>query len=384
MRASTIVGVIALGLILAVAFAIVFPWEYLTGFIPSGANDSEIINAIRLPDGFSIDVYARVAGARSLVLSESGTLFVGTRGDKVYAVTQTGDVIKVARNLNSPNGVALKGGDLYVAEISRIIRFNDIENNLASSDYEVVFDGYPKNALHGWKYIAFGPDGLLYVPVGAPCNICSPEEPYATITRLNVSDPAGFEIIAWGVRNTVGFDWNPTTNTLWFTDNGRDWLGNNAPPDELNAISKQRPHFGYPYCHGGTIQDPKFDLFDCSAFEQPARALGPHVAALGMTFYTGTQFPSTYHGDVFIAEHGSWNRDAPIGYRIMRVSVENNKAQSYEVFAEGWLKNSVALGRPVDVIVTPFGSLLVSDDKAGLIYEIGYGSVLGTLPFSII
>jgi glucose/arabinose dehydrogenase len=315
-----------------------------------------------------------------MALGEQGTLFVGTRGEgKVYALpdaasrTTAGEVITVARGLNTPNGVAVRGGALYVAELSRIIRFDAIEDSLRSPGKPVVVrDGLPRDALHGWKFIRFGPDGKLYVPVGAPCNICAPADPYASILRMN-PDGTGLESFARGIRNTVGFDWDPETGDLWFTDNGRDLLGDNLPPDELNHAPVQGLHFGYPFLHGKDTPDPQYGKgADLSKFVRPAMELGPHVAALGMRFYTGTMFPKEYRGQVFIAEHGSWNRSVPIGYRISLVRMENGQAVSYETFAEGWLAPGRTTGRPVDVQVMPDGALLVSDDLAGAIYRISY------------
>jgi hypothetical protein len=236
-----------------------------------------------------------------------------------------------------------------------------------------VNDQFPKDRHHGWKFIAFGPDGMLYVPVGAPCNICQPDENrYALITRMK-ADGSGREIFARGIRNTVGFDWHPATKELWFTDNGRDQLGDDIPPDELNHAPKKGLHFGYPYCHGGDIPDDQFGKkHSCTEFTPPAQKLGPHVATLGMRFYTGSMFPPEYHNQIFIAEHGSWNRSTPIGYRITVVGLNKNRAISYKVFAEGWLQGRRAWGRPVDVLVMRDGALLVSDDSAGAIYRIGY------------
>ena len=249
-----------------------------------------------------------------------------------------------------PNGVAFRNGALYVAEVNRVLRYDDIESHLANPPKPVtVNDQFPKDRHHGWKFIAFGPDGLLYVPVGAPCNICEPDENrYALISRLK-ADGTGTEIFARGIRNTVGFDWHPVTKELWFTDNGGDNLGDDIPPDELNHAPKQGLNFGYPYCHGGDIPDPQFGKKrSCSEFTPPAQKLGPHVAALGMRFYTGSMFPAEYRNQIFIAEHGSWNRSTPIGYRITVVQLENNKAVSYKPFAEGWLQAGQAWGRPVD------------------------------------
>ena len=340
------------------------------------------LSMIKLPPGFAISVYASgVPGARSMTLGPRGVLFVGSRSEgNVYAIIDRKDghrareIIVIARGLNSPNGVAFQGTSLYVAEINRILRFDDIENRLHNPPSPVVvFDGFPKERHHGWKFIAFGPDGLLYVPVGAPCNIClSPDKIFATITRMR-PDGSAPEIFSYGVRNTVGFDWHPLTKELWFTDNGRDWLGNDRPPDELNHAPEKDMHFGYPFCHGASISDPEYGAGkSCKAFVPPAIELGPHVAALGMRFYTGSMFPAEYRNRIFIAEHGSWNRLTPIGYRITTVALEGNKAVKYDVFAEGWLEGRFARGRPVDVLVMPDGSLLVSDDKADAVYRITY------------
>ena len=350
----------------------------------AGTADSKAaLENIELPPGFRIELFTdRVPGARSMALSPNGTLFVGTREKgNVYAIPgagrspKPGEVVTVLSGLTMPNGVALKDGALYVAEISRVLRYDDIERRLRNPPRPaVVNDAFPDERDHGWKFIRFGPDGLLYVPVGAPCNVCDPENPvYSSITRMK-PDGSGREIFAKGVRNTVGFDWHPGTGELWFTDNGRDWLGDDRPPDELNRAPEAGLHFGFPYCHGTDITDPEFGRGkDCSRYVRPAIDLGPHVAALGMRFYTGSMFPEEYKGDVFIAEHGSWNRSRPIGYRVTRVKVENGRANRYETFAEGWLADGRVWGRPVDVLVMPDGALLVSDDKAGAIYRISYG-----------
>ena len=314
-------------------------------------------------------------------LSPDGTLFVGTRpSGRVYALRdEDGDhkaerVIILARDLNNPNGVAFKNGDLYIAEINRILRYRNIEAQLDNPPQpEIVNDAFPTDRSHGWKFIRFGPDGLLYVPVGAPCNICNRGDPYASIGRLNAD--GNFSIIARGIRNTVGFDWHPKTGELWFTDNGRDRMGDDVPPDELNRITTDGQHFGYPYCHGTNIADPVFGgQRACGEFVAPVQNLGPHVAALGMRFYTGDMFPEKYHNQIFIAEHGSWNRSSKIGYRVTLVRLNGNEAVSYKPFAEGWLQGESNWGRPVDVLVMPDGSLLVSDDQAGLIYRISYSN----------
>ncbi len=316
-----------------------------------------------------------------MALSPSGTVFVGTRDDgKVYALPNSdGDmradrVVVIASGLNNPNGVAFRDGALYVAEINRILRFDGIESRLDDPpEPVVVYDDYPSDRSHGWKFIAIGPDGKLYVPVGAPCNVCErSEEVYASITRLNL-DGSGFEIYARGIRNTVGFAWHPVTGELWFTDNGRNQMGDDVPPDELNRAPSPGMHFGFPYCHGGDIADPHLgDERQCGEFTPPEIRLGPHVAALGMRFYTGAMFPEEYRNQIFIAEHGSWNRSTPIGYRVMLVRLEGGRAVSYETFAEGWLRSSGAWGRPVDVQVMPDGSLLVSDDIGDTIWRITY------------
>ncbi len=345
------------------------------------------IQEIKLPPGFSIDVYSdQVPNARQMALSPRGILYVGSREEgKVYAVVD-GDrdgradkVHVIARGLKMPSGVAFRDGALYVADINRVLRWDGIDARIANPPQPtVVSDAFPGDRHHGWKFIAFGPDGLLYVPVGAPCNICEPEKPiYATITRLRIGrdGKAGApEIFARGIRNTVGFDWHPKTHELWFTDNGRDELGNDVPPDELDRAPKPGLDFGYPYCHGGDIHDPEFGKKQrCDRFVPPAIKLGPHVAAIGMRFYTGTMFPAAYRNQAFIAEHGSWNRDEPIGYRVTLVKVDGGRGVSYETFASGWLRKSGKVwGRPADVLVMPDGALLVSDDEAGAIYRISW------------
>jgi glucose/arabinose dehydrogenase len=338
------------------------------------------LDKIQLPPGFEISLYAEVPGARSMTLSRSGTLFIGTqKAGKIYAIqTRGGEQNKkptvIAQGLNTPNGVAFRDGALYVAEVSRVLRYDGIESRLHDAPKPVVVNNsFPSDRQHGWKFIAFGPDGLLYIPVGAPCNICEPDpDRYALLKRMK-ADGSGVEVFARGIRNTVGFDWHPQTKELWFTDNSRDRQGDDVPPDELNHAPKPGLHFGYPYCHGGDIPDPEFGKKrPCSEFTAPAQKLGPHVAALGMRFYTGSMFPSEYKNQIFIAEHGSWNRSTPIGYRVTLVQLQGNRAVSYKTFAQGWLQGNRAWGRPVDVVVMPDGALLVSDDEAGAIYRISY------------
>ena len=273
-----------------------------------------------------------------------------------------------------PNGVAFRDGDLYVAEVHRIIKFTDIEKRLSDpGPPEVVFSDLPQEKWHGWKFIRFGPDGKLYVPIGAPCNVCEPGDPlFATISRMNL-DGSDFEIFARGVRNSVGFDWHPETLELWFADNGRDMLGDDLPPDELNRASRPGLHFGFPYLHGNNIMDPEYGAKKGNQdVTGPVQELGPHVASLGMRFYTGAQFPAEYARVIFIAEHGSWNRSEPIGYRISLVRLKNSASTGYEVFAQGWLQKHRILGRPVDIEFMPDGSMLVSDDYSDRIYRIIY------------
>ncbi len=343
---------------------------------------SDGIELINLPDDFTIEIYVDdLPDARSLALSSSGTLFVSTRNNgSVYALRDSdGDGSPdrryvIARGLTMPNGVALRDGALYVAEVNRVWRFDDIEGRLDDPPEPVLItDRFPTNTWHGWKYIAFGPDGKLYIPVGAPCNVCEREDPYSSITRMN-ADGTEFEVVARGVRNTVGFDWHPDTGELWFTDNGRDMMGDDIPPDELNRVTEVGQHFGFPYVHGGDIADPKFgEGRAAEEFISPVQHLGPHVAALGMEFYTGDSFPEKYRGQIFIAEHGSWNRTDKIGYRVMLVRLgADGLPESYEPFATGWLQGQNNWGRPVDLEQTPDGSLLLSDDQAGVVYRISY------------
>jgi glucose/arabinose dehydrogenase len=338
------------------------------------------LDRIRLPAGFRIDVYADpVPRARAMAVSPSGTVFVGTTEGTVYALTnrargpKADGIVAVARGLHAPNGVAFRGGALYVAEVERIRRYDDVERNLSSPGRPVlVADGFPREEGHGLRVLRFGPDNFLYMGIGVPCNACVRADPYGTIVRFR-PDGSGREVFARGIRNSVGFDWNPETKELWFTDNGRDWLGDDAPPDELNRAPKPGMNFGFPYCHGGSVPDPELGkIHPCSEFTPPEQKLGAHVASLGMRFSTGTMFPPEYRGRIFIAEHGSWNRSRKAGYRVTMVTLKNGRPVSYEPFAEGWLEGERAWGRPVDVLVMPDGALLVSDDQAGTVYRISY------------
>jgi glucose/arabinose dehydrogenase len=339
------------------------------------------LDKIKLPAGFEIEIFAdNVTNARTMVRSPKGIIFVGTRSEgKVYAIVdEDGDnkadkQYVIAKKLTMPNGVAFKDNALYVAEYNRILRFDNIEERLTNPPKPVVInEDYPSKKHHGWKYIEFGPDGKLYVPVGAPCNICeSKNEIFNTITRID-PDGSNLEIVHKGIRNTVGFTWHPQTKDLWFTDNGRDWMGDDMPSCELNRATKDGLHFGYPYCHQGDTPDPKFGKkHACSEFVPPVVNMGPHVAPLGLIFYTGNQFPKSYTNKLLIAEHGSWNRTQPIGYQISMVDTKSNSGKK-EIFASGWLEDGDALGRPVDIEAMPDGSILVSDDFADVIYRIYY------------
>lgn len=337
---------------------------------------------LRVPEGFRAEILVEnVPNARSMALGEGGTLFVGTRsGGTVYAVRNAlggnPTVLNFAEGLTMPNGVALHEGALYVAEQKRLIRFPAAEANLDKPPQaEVVDAALPfKTALHSWKYLAVGPDGKLYVPVGAPCNVCV-EPGFGVILRMN-PDGTGREVVATGIRNSVGLAWHPTTKELWFTDNGRDMLGDDVPPCELNRSPRTGLDFGFPYCHGSDIPDPQLGSSgSCSTAVPPVQELAPHAAPLAVKFYTGRMFPPQYRGQVFIAEHGSWNRSkaaGKTGYRVSLVRLKGDKAVSYEPFIEGWLQGDDVLGRPVDLLVAPDGSLLVSDDQRGVIYRISY------------
>jgi len=343
------------------------------------------IDRIKLPPGFHIEVLsADVPAAREMALSGNGILYVGSFQGEVYALElKNGKVDKrhvVASGLTMPVGVAWHNGALYISAVSSIVRLDDVDHHLDNPPKAVVVtDSLPAERHHGWKFIAFGPDGKLYVPQGAPCNVCLPaSDPqrvhFAMIGRMD-ADGSHYETIARGVRNTVGFAWHPQTHELWFTDNGRDMLGDDRPDDKLNRLSHTGEDFGFPYCHGGDVADPEFGGgHPCSGFTPPVARLGAHVASLGMRFYTGAMFPADYANSIFIAEHGSWNRSRKTGYRVVRVSANpDGTSARQEVFAQGWLNaDETQWGRPADVLPLPDGSLLISDDYAGAIYRVTY------------
>jgi len=337
---------------------------------------------IKLPPGFKIGVYAKVPLARSMALAlPMGVLFVGTRLDTVYAVIDRNkdrvadEVIPAIRDLNVPNGLAFHAGFLYVAEQHRIGQYAAPEFDIYKQfRVATIHEGLPDEFLHGWRTLAVGPDEKLYVAVGAPCNICAVKDPAGTILRMNL-DGSDAEVFARGVRNSVGMDFHPKTGELFFTDNGGDGLGDDQPPDELNHAPKPGMFFGYPYFAGGDTPSPDFKGKKPPAEPvMPVVRFGAHGASLGIHFYRGEMFPAEYKGDAIVAQHGSWNRSEPFGYRLLRVRFDaKGMPESKEVFAEGWLQNGEAWGRPVDVKELHDGSLLVSDDYAGVIYRITYG-----------
>jgi len=342
-----------------------------------------IIKQLQAPAGFVVSIFAdKLPNARSLALGDNGVVFVGTGSEgAVYAVQDSNSdgvadkSYVIADHLYMPNGVAYRDGSLYVAEVNRIIRFDRIVQQLANPPKPaVVYDQLPSEQHHGWKYLRFGPDNKLYTSIGAPCNICEPEQPiYSSLVRLN-ADGSGFEIIAKGIRSSVGLDWQPETNALFFTDNGRDYMGDDLPPDELNQWTANGEHFGFPYCHGGDISDPEFAAAKkCHEFTAPVWKFKAHMAPLGLRFYRGKHFPVDYKNQLFVAEHGSWNRSEPQGYRVVLIKFNQGKPVSEQVFISGWLtRDGKVLGRPVDILEMQDGSLLISDDKLGVIYRVEY------------
>jgi glucose/arabinose dehydrogenase len=335
---------------------------------------ADMLSKMMLMKGYKIEIYTdKVPNARAMDFAEDGTLFAGSMVEgKLYAIRPDRSVIIIDDSLVMPTGLDYYEGDLYVSEISRILKYENILNTLDKSPEPLVInDNFPEDRWHGWKFIRVGPDGKLYVPVGAPCNVCLPDKVwYARILRMSL-DGQTLEYFAEGVRNTVGFDWDPVSGEFWFTDNGCDDMGDDIPPDELNKSRTDGQHFGFPYIHGKVL-DPEFwpQRPKNSSFTSPAMELPAHVAALGMRFYTGEMFDEKYHGGIFIAEHGSWNRSRKIGYRISFIKLSGNRPVYYEVFASGWLQGETPWGRPADVQVGPDGSLFVSDDLAGCIYRI--------------
>jgi glucose/arabinose dehydrogenase len=361
----------------------------------SARQSAPQVDQLEVPAGFQVSTFAEnVENARSMARGPQGTIFVGTRtAGKVHAVVDSdGDhradrVLLIADGLDQPNGVAMRDGALYVATASRILRFDDIENALdAPPEPVTIRDDLPNpDRGHTWKYIAFGPDDMLYLSVGAPCNVCESAPMVSTILRMQ-PDGSGVEMFAEGIRNSVGFAWHPVTRELWFTENGRDRLGDDVPDDELNVASEPGMHFGFPYCHEADVVDPEFGAQRaCSTTEPPVLDLGPHVAALGITFYTGSMFPERYRNAAIIALHGSWNRTIPSGYRVMTARTSGRQATDYEPLVDGFLPagpdmptgrgaGAAASGRPVNILQMPDGAILVSDDSGNRILRVSYAA----------
>jgi glucose/arabinose dehydrogenase len=344
------------------------------------APDKLPLAKLKVPAGFNIEVYAAgMANARSMALGDKGTVFVGSRlVDKVYAIVNKDgkrEVKVLASGLYRPNGVAFRNGTLYIAELSRISKIDNVESVLDNPPKPtVIYDNLPKDEAHGWKFIAVGPDNKLYVPVGQPGNNVLHDDAHGQIRRMNL-DGTGAEVVAFGVRNSVGFDWNPENKQMYFTDNGRDWMSEDVPQDELNRITKVGEDFGAPYCYQGDIPDPEFGWGrSCSEFTPPVGLMGPHAAALGFRFYTGSMFPRSYKNAIILARHGSWNRSKKFGGDVVVVKLDKDgKVKSIEPLVTGFLDNNSYVGRPVDVLQLKDGSMLVSDDWNGAVYRVSYG-----------
>jgi glucose/arabinose dehydrogenase len=336
------------------------------------------VDKIKVPAGFKVSLWASgLHNARVMTWGDKGTLFVSSRvAGNVYAVVDKGstrEVKTIAKGLNLPNGIAFKNGTLYVAEIHRITKMDGIEDKLDTPPaMAVVYETLPKDAPHGWKYLAFGPDNKLYFNIGAPCNTCLPPDTHANISRVN-PDGTGFEYFAYGVRNSVGFDWHPVTKELYFATHARDWLGEDVPNDRLDHAPKKGMHFGFPFCHQGDILDPEFGKGrSCGEFAAPLLKTGPHVAGNGVQFYTGSMFPGEYKNRMFLAQRGSWNRTEKSGFKVMMVTLRATDVPKYETFAEGWAEADKFWGRPVYTQQMKDGSLLISDDYTGAIYRVTY------------
>lgn len=339
------------------------------------------IDKLKLPPGFKLELWAHgMPGARAMVRGDQGKIYIGTRGiGRVYEVTDRGSERTsrvVASGLNQPAGVEFRNGSLYVMAIDKVLRFDGIEANAAAQavDMTAAFQ-LPPLQHHNWKYIRFGPDGKLYVPFGAPCNICEPTAEYAQIRRYN-ADGSGMEVIARGVRNTVGFDWHPVTKELWFTDHGRDWMGDDGPHDELNRLSRTGLNFGFPYCHANAVPDKDLKKANpCDGVTLPVAEMGPHAAAMGVLFYTGSMFPAEYRNSMLIARKGSWNRTKKFGFDVVRVTADaDGRNARTQPFLTGFLDEGTQAfgGRPAYLLQMPDGSVLVSDEQMGAIYRISY------------
>jgi glucose/arabinose dehydrogenase len=339
------------------------------------------LGSYRLPPGFKAEIWATgMPGLRAMVRGDDGKIYAGTRGiGRVYEITDNGTQRSsrvVVDKLVQPAGVAFRNGSLYVMAIDKVLRFDGIERNPAAQpvDMTAAFK-LPKEQHHNWKYIAFGPDGKLYVPFGAPCNICVPGEEYAQIRRYN-ADGSGMEVIARGVRNTQGFAWHPSTGEMWFTDHGRDWMGDDTPEDELNRMPRAGLNFGFPYCHANAVPDKDLTKADpCAGVQLPVQTLGPHAAAMGVHFYTGNMFPPEYRNTLFVARKGSWNRTRKFGYDVVTVrTAADGSGARIEPFMTGFLnaEANTFSGRPAYFLQMPDGALLVSDEQLGTVYRISY------------
>jgi glucose/arabinose dehydrogenase len=319
-------------------------------------------------------------GVRMMARGSQGTIWAGSRIiGRVYEIKDKGGVRQhriLAEKLVQPNGVAFQGGNLYVMAINRVFRYDGIEDNPNVKPVELTAQfKLPPDVHHNWKFIAFGPDSRLYVQVGSPCNICEPSPEHGQIRRY-IADGSGMEVVARGVRNSVGFDFHPQTGELWFTDNGRDWQAEDGPQDELNRVSKMGQFFGFPYCHANGIPDVDFKKKDpCKGVTLPVALMGPHAAALGMRFYTGNMFPKEYQNSIFVARRGSWNRSTLFGFDVANVRAgADGKNAKVTPFMTGFMdpKENKFWGRPVDVLQMPDGSMLVADEQVGAIYRVSY------------
>ncbi|MGO3299492.1 MAG: PQQ-dependent sugar dehydrogenase [Pseudoalteromonas sp.] len=355
----------------------------MLGLISTPVVAKDILSKLTVSDGFQVSLFAKnVENARQIAVSKKGIVYVGSRkAGNVYAlIDHNSDGVAdkkmvVASDLNMPSGIAIKDGDLYVAEVERVIRFKDIDKHLKAPKFEVVYDALPIERHHGWKFIRFSPTGELIIPVGVPCNICAEDERFGRIFALDTNTKQ-LKTLAKGIRNSVGFDYHPSTQALWFSDNGRDMMGDDMPPDELNRLSQEGEHFGFPYVHAGAIIDPEFGKGKKIAdYSSPALALGAHVAPLGIHFYRGKQFPSSYYGQLFVAEHGSWNRTKKAGYKVAVATIEQGRVVKYTPFITGFMQNEETFGRPVAFAEMADGSLLVSDDYANVIYRVSYKKI---------
>ncbi len=362
---------------------LILPYAFsLLLLVPSVARSHDLpLEELRLPPGFKISIFAELTNPRQLALSESGIVYAGSfRAGNLYGIIDANSdwsadkVVTIDHDLTLPTGIAIREGNLYVGAVSKILVYQNIDGTLESTpEPSVLYDGLPEETHHGWKYLGFSPQNELFFNIGAPCNVCKKDNPwFATIMSLDLErEPLQPEIFASGVRNTVGFTWQPGSGELWFTDNGRDLLGDDTPSCELNRAPKAGLHFGFPYMHANSVVDPEFGA-PAFPVEPPVVELGPHVAPLAMQFYTGTMFPEEYRGKILIAEHGSWNRTPEAGHTGYNITVVDPETGTKTILIDGWLKDNVAWGRPADILEMPDGSLLISDDHGNVIYRLSY------------